>query len=290
MSEDLIFKHYMKEEVLSEISSFSSGRWIGVHCSKFDKNGVQLMFRYFPGTGKPLKIVSKEDLRKLLKILERFSPRTFYASINIYENLESEEDVHDRENIVASTPTWDIDPLKNDYRQVVKAVEELISILDRFGISKSLIVKWSGRGAHLHIHPNAFSPELYRKIHPLDIAYSTTEYILNMMSGYSYVKIENRIDLGRVFTAPLSIHRRLDRVVVCINPDEIREFDLSWTEIDKFRHYSSWGEYSVGEGDELGERAFKEVGPYTYVGRKKRIHKPLDRQILETFDRFKDVV
>ncbi|MCS7126124.1 MAG: hypothetical protein NZ929_04355 [Aigarchaeota archaeon] len=290
MSEDIIIKHYMKDEVLREIVDFSIGKWIAVHCAKTDESGEQLMFRYYPKTGKPLKISSPEDVKNLLIIFERFSPRTFYASINVYKRLEVKEDILDRINIVASTPTWDIDPLKEDYNIVIRSVEELVSKLDSLGVSRSVIVKWSGRGAHVHIHPNAFSPKIYRKIHPLDVAYSVTEYVLRKMSNYDNVKIENKIDLGRVFTIPLSIHRRLNRVSVCINVNEIWGFDLSWTDINSFRHDSSWRDHIVGEGDDLAERAFREIGPYLYKGRKKRVSKPLDKQILETLEKFKDVV
>ncbi len=150
--------------------------------------------------------------------------------------------------------------------------------------------KWSGRGAHIHIHPNAFSPELYSRIDPLDVAYSVTEYVLRKVTVIEGVKVENKIDLGRVFTTPLSIHRELDRVAVCIDLDKLEEFDLSWTEIDNFRHSSSWRRYEVGEADELADKAFTEVGPYIYKARRKRVHKPLDKQIIDTFNRFKDLL
>lgn len=279
----------MKEEVIREIVDFSLDRWIAVHCSKASYSQEKIMLRYFPKSRKPLKINSEEDFRRLLQLIEVYEPRTFYASINIYSRLDSVEDVLDRMNIVGSTPTWDIDSVDNNYGKVIVAARKVVEILDRLGVSRSLIIKWSGRGIHIHIHPRAFSSELYSRIHPLDIAYSITEYVSRKITGVEGVKIENKIDMGRVFTSPLSIHRDLDRVVVCIDLDELEEFDLSWTDMENFKHNTSWRKHVVGEGDDLAEKAFIEVGPYVYRGRRKRIHKPLDRQIMDTFNKFRDV-
>lgn len=290
MKNTRILNHYLKNEVIHEIVEFSKDKWIAVHCNKSGDDGKQLMFRYFPNTKKPLKINSEEDFKRLLMTMGEYEPRTFYASINIYGKIDRLEDVFDRDNIVRSTPTWDIDSLDDDHRKVIHMIREIVEVLDRFNISKSIIIKWSGRGAHIHIHPNAFSPELYSKIDPLDVAYSVTEYVLRKVIVIEGVKVENKIDLGRVFTTPLSIHRELDRVAVCIDLDKLEEFDLSWTEINNFRHSSSWRKYDVGEADELADKAFIEVGPYIYKARRKRVHKPLDKQIIDTFNRFKDLL
>ncbi|MEM1676918.1 MAG: hypothetical protein QW095_03670 [Nitrososphaerota archaeon] len=283
-----IFKHYSREDVVEEIVEYSKGKWVSVHVMS-EEDERQLMFRYHPKNRKPLKIDSREDFEEIIKVLRDYGPRSFYASINIYRKIEFRDDVLDRMNIIGSTPTWDIDPSTGDFEKIVEVAEEIISILEKNNISKSLIVKWSGRGMHIHIHPNAFSLEIYRRIDPLDIAYSVTEYVIRRMKIVSDVKIENRIDLSRVFTCPLSLHRKLDRVVVCINPDKLRTFDLSWTDPKNFKHDKSWRNCEIGEGDELAEKAFTNIGPYIYKIRRKKIHKPLDKQILETLDKFKDI-
>lgn len=284
-----VMEHYLKDEVVREIVDFSVNKWVAIHCDKTTGNREKIMLRYFPKSRRPLRIDSEDDFRRLLNLVRIYRPRTFYASINVYAKIDSLEDVLDRMNILGSTPTWDIDSADDDYRKVVITARKIVDILEKQHISRSLIIKWSGRGMHIHIHPNAFSRELYSRIHPLDVAYSVTEYVLRRITVVEGVNIENKIDMGRVFTTPLSLHRELDRVAVCINVDELDDFDLSWTDVDNFKHDTSWRRYIVGEGDDLAEKAFVEIGPYIYKGGRKRIHKPLDKQIIDTFNRFKNV-
>ncbi|MDK2464912.1 MAG: hypothetical protein QI223_09110, partial [Candidatus Korarchaeota archaeon] len=70
------------------------------------------------------------------------------------------------------------------------------------------------------------------------------------------------MDMKRVFTVPLSLHRELDVVAVCFKPDEIYDFDLDWLRPDGFRHNPDWREHEAGEADELARRALGEVGGY----------------------------
>ncbi|MEM3922402.1 MAG: hypothetical protein QXG25_05950, partial [Nitrososphaerota archaeon] len=72
------------------------------------------------------------------------------------------------------------------------------------------------------------------------------------------IKIENLMDVQRVFTAPLSLHRELDLVAVTIKPDELENFDLDWARMDGFRYWSDWDLFEEGEGDELALRALAE--------------------------------
>ncbi|MEM3922401.1 MAG: hypothetical protein QXG25_05945, partial [Nitrososphaerota archaeon] len=73
------------------------------------------------------------------------------------------------------------------------------------------------------------------------------------------IKIENLMDVQRVFTAPLSLHRELDLVAVTIKPDELENFDLDWARMDGFRYWSDWDLFEEGEGDELALRALAEI-------------------------------
>lgn len=284
MSYGLVEKHYGRGDVGREIAEFSAGRWVAVHCELKTREGGQIMLRYLPKTKAPLQISSPQDFHKLFHTLRRFMPRAFYASANLYRSLKSREETLDRGNMVAATPTWDVDPVDGGWEKVIEAVEEVVAVLERFGVSRSVFVKWSGRGAHVHIHHMAFSPELRRKIHPLDIAYSVTEYVALRVGRIGGV-VENRIDACRVFTSPLSLHRKLSRVAVCIPLNKLREFEISWTAPERFRHDGGWRRYEEGEGDELAERAFRSIGPYIYGGGKRRVHKPLDQQINETLKR-----
>ena len=284
---DLIKSHYGRLEVRKEIAEYCNGRWVAVHCEEVDDKGIRVMVRYERGSRRPLTISSETDVLRVLEEFKDLRPRSFYATAHSYSRLTSVEDTLDRRNMISSMPTWDIDSKDGDWRKVIKKAEEIVEILEKLGIVKSVFFKWSGRGAHIHIHGEAFSPEIRKKIDPLDISYSVTQYVINRLSPSSGVVVENKIDLQRVFTAPLSLHRMLDRVAVCLKPDEMNEFDIGWTAPASFRHDpSSWRRYVVGEGDELAERAFSAIGPYIVRRiRRKRKHKPLDKQILETFKR-----
>ncbi|OYT67771.1 MAG: hypothetical protein B6U65_02175 [Candidatus Wolframiiraptor sp. EX4484-121] len=285
---DLVRSHYGRFEVREEIAEYCRGRWVAVHCEKLDDRGVRVMVRYGRGSRKPLTINSEADVLRILEEFRDLRPRSFYATAHSYSRLTRPEDTLDRGNMISSMPTWDIDSKNGDWRKVVEKAEEIVEVLEKLGVVESVFFKWSGRGAHIHIHGEAFSPEIRRKIDPLDISYSITQYVINRLSPSSGVVVENKIDLQRVFTTPLSLHRILDRVAVCLKPERISEFDISWTHPRSFKHDpSSWRRYVVGEGDELAERAFGAIGPYI-VGRirRRRKHKPLDKQILDMFKRF----
>lgn len=287
MKWELIYGHYSKTEVKSEIASYCLNRWIALHCEEKDAKGLPLMIRYEKLRRCPLKISSENDVMKIINECKRYRPRAFYATAHIYKKINSIEDVMDRSNIIASSPTWDIDSKDGDWRKVVEKALEIIDVLEKNGVVRSVFFKWSGRGAHVHVNPNAFSKEIYMKIDPLDIAYSVTQYVANRVSLTEGVVVENKIDIQRVFTAPLSLHRLVDRVAVCIPPEKLSEFHIDWTRPDSFKHFpDSWRRFAVGEGDALAERAFFAIGPYIVRRSRRRKHKPLDQEILETLRKF----
>jgi len=280
-------EYYMRAEVKKEIAEYCVGRWVAIHCEERD-DGVRPMIRYW-SRGRPLTIRCEEDIGR---ILERFSSirlRAFYATAHIYGRLVSAEDLASRENIIGSSPTWDIDSRDGDWRKVVRKALEILDVLEKHGIVKSVFFKWSGRGAHVHVHPRAFSLDLLQKINPLDVAYSVTQYIACRIEPEDSVVVENKIDVQRVFTAPLSLHRSVDRVAICVPPDELESFHVEWASPGGYKHFPhAWRRYEEGEGDELAERAYATVGPYLAGrARRRRKHKPLDQEILETFKKFK---
>jgi hypothetical protein len=281
-----IREHYMKPEVRREITEYCIKRWVAVHCEK-SRGGTRPMIRYW-SQGRPLVIRCEDDV---VEVLERFSsimPRAFYATAHIYRRLASADNLASRENIVRSSPTWDIDSRDGDWRKVVRKATEILEALEKHCVVKSVFFKWSGRGAHVHMHPGAFSADLLRKIDPLDVAYSVTQYIACKIEPEDGVVVENKIDIQRVFTAPLSLHRSVDKVAVCIPPDELESFHVEWASPSGYKHFPyAWRRYEEGEGDELADRAYAAVGPY-FAGRARmrRKHKPLDQEILEAFRRF----
>ena len=283
---EYVKKHYMRAEVRREIAEYCARRWVAIHCEERD-DGVRPMIRYW-SRSKPLTIRCEDDVINILEKFSSIKPRAFYATAHIYGRLDSIEDLASRENIIGSSPTWDIDSRDGDWRKVVKKAMEIMEVLERHGVVKSVFFKWSGRGAHIHVHPRAFSSDLLRRIDPLDVAYSVTQYIVCKIEPEDGVVVENKIDVQRVFTAPLSLHRSVDRVAVCVPPDGLENFHVEWASPSGYKHFPhAWRRYEEGEGDELAEKAYAAVGPYLAGrARRRRKHKPLDQEILEAFRKF----
>ncbi|MEM4356030.1 MAG: FkbM family methyltransferase [Nitrososphaerota archaeon] len=181
----------------------------------------------------------------------------------------------------------DIDLLVDEVEPALRAAADLISTLERYGVTKSIIVKWSGQGVHIHVNDQAFSPSLFEAWSPLDVAYAVTEFIMGRCGEHgSSVKVENKVDPGRVFTSPLSLHREVDRVCVCIPPDEVLSFAAEWASPKSFRHYLEWDGFEPGEADALAITALETIGPYTGKMKRKRLHPPLDYEIDRLLKRF----
>ena len=276
-----VLAHYSRDEVKREIWEFSRSRWVALHV----KEGGALI-RY--QGQKPLTISTPDDVVELVR---RYSARTIYCTANLYQRLEVREDVYDATNVWACTPTWDIDNRVEDWRATLAAVEAISSFLEKLGVARSVYAKWSGEGCHLHIHHLAVSSEVRRKYGALDVAYAIVEYVLGKLRAELEeiaakhdaleLRVDNEMDPQRLFTAPLSLHRKLNAACVCFDPDEASSFDLSWTSPSRFRHRSLWNRFVEGEADELAEKAIEVVGPYPW--RKRRAHRkhpPLDKQIM----------
>ena len=288
MSWERVKEHYQNPEVKSEIAKYCRKRWVAIHCEERDSKGFQLMIRYEHGRN-PLTIRDEGDLARILEKYSKLRPRAFYATAHTYRKIESMEDVMDRGKILRSAPTWDIDLKDGDWRKIVKKALEIIDVLEKCRVSRSVFFKWSGRGAHVHVNSEAFSEDIMRKINPLDIAYSITQYVINRLKPETGIVVENKIDVQRVFTTPLSLHRSVNRVAVCVPPEELENFHISWTNLESYKHFrDSWRRFEEGEGDELAEKAYAVIGPYVRGrSRRRRRHKPLDREILEAFEKFK---
>lgn len=293
---DAILRHYGKELVKREIACFAAGRWVAVHCQTLDRNGKPYLIRYFRKARRkiPLRIDSSEDVEAIMENFWRLRPRTFYASINVYRRLDSAGDTRDLGNIAYCTPTWDVDNEFEKWKATVQVSKCILDFLAQHGVKQSVFLKWSGNGMHIHIHPKAFSAEVLGKIHPLDVAYSIVEYT-NMKLHERYLEIasehnaeklrvENKIDIQRVFTCPLSLHRKLNLVAVCINPHELDDFSPGWASIESFRHWEGWNHYVEGEGDPLALEAYEQVGGYPMAGYPKALAKRrrrLDEMIMK---------
>jgi hypothetical protein len=288
---DLAYKHYNDKKVCNEIAKFARNRWVGIHCLVKGKRGRYILKRYVGKFKKPITINEPNDVLILLKKLAKLKPRTFYATTNLYKKVKFFENVFDYSNILACTPTWDIDNSLNDWEITILLTKEILSLLESFGVKKSVFVKWSGNGCHIHLHQKSISQEIFKKINPLDVSYSIVEFIITKLKD-KIVKfqmkskdlvVENKIDIQRLFTCPLSLHRELNRVCVCIEPNRLDSFSLDWTLPNKFIHYYNWDSYEIGEADELVEKAYFAIGPCPYYGKKRRLRKypSLDEQIMK---------
>ena len=274
-------KHYSRPEVQREILDFCKGRWIALHCMDSSSN---LIFRRYL-KGKPLKIDGSETLIKL----NAYKLRSIYATANIYRRLRNIEDVYDQSNIAYCTPTWDIDNDLSNWRETVLVAKEIVHFLEKWGISESVYIKWSGNGCHIHINEKSISEDLLKKHSPLDLAYAIVEYVNSKLSlklmeltSKGGVSVENKMDPTRVFTCPLSLHRKLNAVCICMKSGELENFTPEWIRPEAFKHNPKWRKFKEGEADELAKTAYETVGGYPLkFRRKRRKTKPLDKQILE---------
>lgn len=273
-----IFRFYTRDDVYPEIIDYLRNRWVAIEATS---NGKRVFIRHeYPG-GPPLKISSKDDMVKTFLRYRKLRPRTIYGSINVYKKLNRNRDVEDLNNIEFSTPVIDIDLSLDEWRLGIEILDILLSFLEKHGIVKSLYIKWSGRGFHLHIHEKSISKDFRLRHNPLDISFSIVEYILRKNADdikrvieksrdvERPLKVENKIDIQRVFTAPLSYHRSLDYIAVCFKPNQLYDFDISWAKPETFKHNREWREYIEGEADELSEKAIQELGGYrvkTFLG------------------------
>lgn len=204
-----------------------------MHCELRDAKGRPYLLRYKKVAKRrmPLTIKSSEDISFLLKRFGKLRPRTFYASASVYRVITYPEQMRNTDNIAFCLPTWDIDNVVDKWEATMATAKEIVNFLGNAGASKSVFLKWSGKGAHIHIHHRAFSTELLRRINPLDAAYAIVEYVNGQLrSRYMEIaeryqatklKVENEMDLQRVFTSPLSLHRSLNLAAVCFSLDMI---------------------------------------------------------------------
>ncbi len=274
MDYEEVLEHYSRPQVKSEVSTYCKGKWIALEGSRRD--GGRLFLRYERRPRRPLTINTPEDLDEAFKSLRYSRPRTVYASINAYRKLDDPEDLEEPTNIVGSAPIWDVDASLDTWEYSLKVARVIVSSLDDQGVSRSVFLKWSGRGMHIHIHEGAFSRDLLKRRNPLDISFSMVEYVLKKtesqladliakapQSSDRPLKVENKIDLKRVFTAPLSLHRSLNLCCVCFRPNDVDNFNLDWTRPDDYRHDESWKVFEEGEADPLAEKALAEIGGYS---------------------------
>ncbi len=255
--------YYMRDEVRREIVDYSKGRWMALEAPY---GGGRLFIRYDRGV--PLSVSSDSDYISLFERFSRFSFRTIYATANVYRDITA-DGLRDESNVLRVTPVFDVDASLEDWRITLKAAEEIVRALERHGVVKSVYLKWSGRGVHVHINENAFSEEVLQRYGPVTVARAVVDFIISEVSekvtqlsrsarnADRELRVENRMDIQRVFTVPLSLHRFLNLSCVVFKPDDVSSFDIQWANPESFRHSPYWREFEKGEADELAELAVK---------------------------------
>jgi hypothetical protein len=282
-SQNMALNHYSRRDVQKEIAEYCSGRWVALHC--LGGSGKLVFRRYFGG--KPIAVSRADDLNCLINKLK--SVRSIYGTANKYGVIQRVEDVFALSNVRLCTPTWDVDGQISSWRKTIAVARELVGFLESEGVEKSIYIKWSGNGCHVHINEEAFSDDALGKAHPLDLAYAIVEYVRVKVSprilgnaNAEGVVVENRMDPGRVFTCPLSLHRHLDVVCVCLKPNQLDSFSLEWVCPSAFKHDGGWRSFRKGEADQIALKAYDAVGGYPIhrLDRRRR-SKRLDQQIQE---------
>ncbi len=236
-------RHYSRSDVAGEIAEFLRGRWAGVYL----ESGSWLRWG---DNGRPLRIESPEDVVGLASR----GARSFYGTIEVFRRLESEEDVFElyEENVLGASSFIDIDILEEDsveeyWLPALEAARLLSSwIAERIG-SENVYLLWSGAGVHVRVPWTALEGVDYegKRVDPIAVAYLLAEYALRenrsgleriVRESGGMVKVENVVGRKRLFTAPLSLHKRLDRVAVAFKQEDAGLFTLSWTQPFSYRH------------------------------------------------------
>ncbi len=261
-------EYYSRRSVAEEVAGFLRGRWAALE----GRGKRWVRWR----RGRPLAVSSWREVAELVREYRGLGARSWYGTIEVFRRLVERRDVEEgyEENVERATVFVDIDVVDESrlgeaWRCVVDAARVLVEWLAGRGIVESVYLLWSGAGMHLRVHEGAFD-EVLGEAHPLDVAFAVAEYmleaneaeLLRIIHGCGgLVKVENLVAPKRVFTAPLSLHRSLDRVAVALRPERLGEFSLEWSNpLDPVHDAGAWRRFRGGEADELAWEALEKVG------------------------------
>ncbi|UXD21687.1 hypothetical protein IPA_06810 [Ignicoccus pacificus DSM 13166] len=235
-------EYYSKQEVREEIADFLKNRWAAVE----GRIGEEKLFaRYLDG--EPLWIRDPEDVTK---VLERYPwARTFYGTISVYEDKPLGK-------LKGITLFWDLD-CDYEIEPCLKGAQLISEFLERHGVKPW--VKFSGRGFHVHVNENCYPWE--RERDPFALALQVERYVVKSLENklreleLMGMKVETLVDPARVTTSPLSLHRELDRAAVAMKPEALKDFNLSWSDPNNFKHDPEAWRTCEGSLEELVQKA-----------------------------------
>ncbi|MDK2464604.1 MAG: hypothetical protein QI223_07525 [Candidatus Korarchaeota archaeon] len=280
--------HYSKPRVRRTIIDFCAGRWTAAWL--VDGRVIRWL------GGRPLKVNSEEDLDLLTSGRLGALARSLYSTAERYARLHEREDVFDPSNVVEATPFWDVDNDPERWRATVEAARAVVDALESLGIVRSVYVVWSGRGMHVRVHERAISEEVRQKAGTLDAAWALVEDVRLKIDGRvaelrsefeaPRLRVDNEVKPRGLFSVPLSLHRSVDAVDVCLNPYELDDFDPSWSDPLGFRSTDSWRRFEPGEADQAVLRAIEVHGGYPGPRTRARRRKepPVDEMIRKWLD------
>ncbi len=263
-----VLEYYSRSRIAGEIAGFLRNRWAAL------ESGDRKWIRWIGD--KPLTINQPEDVPLLFKRYRGLGVRSIYGTIEVFEKLSTRRDVFEdyEGNVVYATPFIDIDILDEKlvgekWKYAVRIGSLIGDYLAGKGLGEALYYVWSGAGLHVRVNEKCFSRVLV-KHHPVDVAFAVVEYTLDKLqpqildvirdSGYA-LKVENLVAMKRVFTAPLSLHRRLDRSAVPFTINELPGFSLEWTNPENPVYVEkAWSRGKPGQCDDFAEEALLHVG------------------------------
>ncbi len=241
----LPLEFYSRSDVRREIFEFSKQRWVALQNPK--------AFVRYDLSKSPLRFEKEEDVVKFVKL---YQARSIYSTAAKYSDFTSMK-------IISYTPFFDIDTVIDKWEYAVKAAEVIVSFLEKEGVSKSVYLLWSGEGIHVRINENA----LPKSEDVVILSHAIVKYVLSRVkdeisklseqSG-GVLKIDDLIDDKRVFTVPLSFHKRLDLVAVCFTPNDLTSFSPDWANPLRYKHQRVWDKYEEGEAEDLAIKALSE--------------------------------
>ncbi|WP_241208879.1 hypothetical protein [Saccharolobus islandicus] len=104
--------------------------------------------------------------------MKKSNAKTIYATSAKYSQITLE---HIEQNRIESyTPFFKIDTKIDKWEKAIKAVEVIVSQLEKEGVEKSVYLLWSGKGIHVRINENAIPKDFG----PLTAAHAIVQYVL----------------------------------------------------------------------------------------------------------------
>ncbi|MEM2755064.1 MAG: hypothetical protein QW563_04795 [Candidatus Methanomethylicia archaeon] len=122
-----VLKYYSGENVRRDIAEYCIDRWVAIE--GVGQEGYRVFIRY-DSDGKPLTVKSSSEVVDVIRRYGGLKPRTIYASVNLYSNLQSVDDINNLSRIVYTSPIWDIDGSIENWKFTIEAARLIADFLE----------------------------------------------------------------------------------------------------------------------------------------------------------------